>query len=541
MKMELRVQNAELRSSDNGTLTVSGYVNKTEQLSNVLGASKRFVEKIARGAFQRAIQNASRDIDFLAEHDSKKILASTRNNSLTLTEDSQGLFMEAVIAPTTYGKDMYTLIDSGIFKNMSFGFRSIRDSWKAQASGIYERTIHELELFEVSVVKDPAYSQSTIAARSIELIEEPEINVEEKEEERELPNEIKLFQLEIAIEKQKEQIRSTKSVLEYKPESSSFKTVLERDNSKLAELNKEHRQLTKQMEEQEMKNEERALQGTAAAPSIKEVQVDSVVKKVVSASSVFSKARKIEFTGTEMKVPYESSFEEAAFLNEGDNATEASLFLSDFVTIDKHRVAKSISMSKQVVHDSGVNLSDHVKELVSRQVLKRIERSIIAGSAANEFKGIAPDTSVPSENVSLAGTLATELRKVYLAVHEDYVGNSSWYMSRPFFEKVASATDSDGNHIVKSTVVNGKVVPTLFGHEIEVTNALADGTTIGTIPVLFGSIADCYTVGVSQDLAVKEIQDAINALRGSAAFVAEFYGGGAVHNYQAIAKGAIVA
>ena len=177
MKMELRVQNAKLHANTDGTMTVSGYVNKTGQLSNVLGVTKRFVEKIAKGAFSRAIQSATRDIDFLAEHKSKLLLASTRNNSLKLTENEQGLFMEAAITPT-WGKDYYELIDSGILRNMSFGFRTIKDSWKLLESNLYERTIEELELFEVSVVRDPAYSQSTIAARGIDLVEDIDIPTE---------------------------------------------------------------------------------------------------------------------------------------------------------------------------------------------------------------------------------------------------------------------------------------------------------------------------------------------------------------------------
>ena len=177
MKMELRVQDAELRANTDGTMTVSGYVNKTGQLSNVLGVTKRFVEKIAKGAFSRAIQTAPKDIDFLAEHKSK-LLLPTRNNSLKLTEDEQGLFMEATITPTSWGKDYYELIDSGILRNMSFGFRTIKDSWRLLETNLYERTIEELELFEVSVVRDPAYSQSTIAARGIDLVEEVEIPTE---------------------------------------------------------------------------------------------------------------------------------------------------------------------------------------------------------------------------------------------------------------------------------------------------------------------------------------------------------------------------
>ena len=88
--------------------------------------------------------------------------------------------MEATIASTSWGKDYYELINSGILRNMSFGFRTIKDSWRSLESNLYERTIEELELFEVSVVKNPAYSQSTIAARGIDLVKEIEIPKEVK-------------------------------------------------------------------------------------------------------------------------------------------------------------------------------------------------------------------------------------------------------------------------------------------------------------------------------------------------------------------------
>jgi HK97 family phage prohead protease len=193
MNMELRVQDAELVANEDGTMTVSGYVNKTDQLSNVLGTTKRFVEKIAKGVFSKAILNAVRDIDFLAEHNSKLILASTRNDSLNLREDEQGLFMEATIAPTSWGKDYYELINSGILRNMSFGFRTVKDSWQSLGNGLFERTIEEMELFEVSVVRDPAYSQSTIASRGIDVVEEVEIPSELEEEIRQMEKIIEML------------------------------------------------------------------------------------------------------------------------------------------------------------------------------------------------------------------------------------------------------------------------------------------------------------------------------------------------------------
>lgn len=212
---ELRFKDAEFRTSrsKDGSMLVSGYVNLTGQFSDPLTITENesFVETIAPGAFARAIDRASangEDIDFLAEHDMTKILSSTRNNSLTLVEDNKGLYMSAKIANTTWGKDFYSLISEGIIRNFSFGFivHEFNDEWEFNDSGMHKRTIRDLELFEVSIVRYPAYPQSYVEARGLttsdEIIEirkgdkdmakkvetraEEEVELEEDKEEPEL-------------------------------------------------------------------------------------------------------------------------------------------------------------------------------------------------------------------------------------------------------------------------------------------------------------------------------------------------------------------
>ena len=90
MKMELRVNQTNIEANEDGSMTVNGYVNKTEQFSKMLGRNEQFKEKISRGVFKRAIEKA-KEIHFLAEHDGEKILSSTRNGSLELSEDANGL------------------------------------------------------------------------------------------------------------------------------------------------------------------------------------------------------------------------------------------------------------------------------------------------------------------------------------------------------------------------------------------------------------------------------------------------------------------
>src|SRR5699024_2264868 len=128
-----------------------------------------------------ALSEATGDIDFLAEHDSSTVLASTKNGTLELVEDDKGLLMRAKIINTSTGRDWYEMIRSGLITNMSFGFRAIKDTWKSVTQGLSERTISELELYEVSAVRNPAYAQSSISSRGIDMSdEEVPDNIEEE-------------------------------------------------------------------------------------------------------------------------------------------------------------------------------------------------------------------------------------------------------------------------------------------------------------------------------------------------------------------------
>lgn len=259
-KLELRFKPVDLQTTEeNEELKVEGYVNLTEQTSELLSThtGHRFVEKISRGAFNNAIRKAE-EIDFLVEHDKQKILASTRNNSLNLVEDDKGLFMSATISPTTWGKDYYTLIKDGIIKNFSFGFRALIDDWSERADGILERTVSELELFEVSLVKNPAYTQSFVEARSTdyftvdEVLERGENMAENKKEILEDVEEKE----ENAIEELSRKFDDLVGLLKGKH---LLLDSIETEEIVIEEDNKEEKEEIEDVEKEENEEEERAL------------------------------------------------------------------------------------------------------------------------------------------------------------------------------------------------------------------------------------------------------------------------------------------
>lgn len=491
MKMELRNSKIEFRvdnQTDSQTMHVSGYVNRTGEWSEVLGNTTKFVERIAPGAFARALQNATNDIDFLAEHNDQLILASTRNGSLTLKEDNTGLYMEATIAPTSWGKDYFQLIQDGILRNMSFGFIALKDSWDVREDGVYERTIEELQLIEVSVVKNPAYSQSTIAARGIDVVEDVKIPSEllenkEKSETRGVENMIKITE---------------------NADAKEFEKIL--------------------------RGESRSLNTTADGGAlIPENVANEIVLKMENISPVFAQARKFTSITGNLKVARENDSIVAGFVGEGQDVIEGQLGL-EFVELTQKRVGAAITITNQLINDSAVSITDYVQNLLARRVAKAVEKAILTGNGNEEFKGIINDSGIASVNVSGAVTL-DDLQSLYLGVHPDFLDQASFIMEREFFNQIAKMKDNMGHYYLQNGVVNGVVTHTLFGLPVYTTDALPE-----TTPVVFGNITEAYAVLIKQDMGLQEIQDSGLALKGSKMFLLDAYMDGAVVNPQAVVK-----
>jgi HK97 family phage prohead protease len=121
-----------------------------------------YKEVIARGALDGADLT---DVPFKYNHsDSVMVMARTRNKTLELIPDDQGLSIRATLADTSSGRDLYTLIKRGDIDKMSFAFTVEEDSYNRDT---HTRKIVKFKrIWDVSAVDIPAYSDTSISARS---------------------------------------------------------------------------------------------------------------------------------------------------------------------------------------------------------------------------------------------------------------------------------------------------------------------------------------------------------------------------------------
>ena len=184
--IEYRNFNLELRGEDESR-HIEGYGSVFNSRSLDLGG---FQEIIAPGAFDGVIERS--DVKALLDHNAERgILARSRNGkgSLSLELDERGLKYSFDAPHTNLGDEVVEGLKRGDYSQSSFAFTVESESWTKEEDGSYLRTINKIgNLYDVSIVANPAYTDTSVALRSLDAFkaqEETQIPEEVKEEVKE--------------------------------------------------------------------------------------------------------------------------------------------------------------------------------------------------------------------------------------------------------------------------------------------------------------------------------------------------------------------
>jgi HK97 family phage prohead protease len=164
MSLETRtVKLTELRAAD------EAHPRRLTGVAVVYGAEAEmfdFTERFQPGAFKEWLAT---DFNVRARFEHDELLASRSNSTLKLTDTPSGLEVEIDVAETRAGDDALALVERGDIEGMSFGFRVMPggQAWSEEGDKLY-RDIFKAELHEVTITDSPAYTDSSIAKRSVD-------------------------------------------------------------------------------------------------------------------------------------------------------------------------------------------------------------------------------------------------------------------------------------------------------------------------------------------------------------------------------------
>lgn len=121
------------------------------------------VEEVAPGAFADTL---GEDIRALTNHDTTLVLGRNKAGTLTLREDSHGLWGSIRINQEDQDAvNLYRRVQRGDVDQCSFGFEILDERREVLADGTVRYVILKVRLHEVSVVTFPAYEATSVSAR----------------------------------------------------------------------------------------------------------------------------------------------------------------------------------------------------------------------------------------------------------------------------------------------------------------------------------------------------------------------------------------
>ncbi|MBC5747060.1 HK97 family phage prohead protease [Dysosmobacter sp. NSJ-60] len=158
-------QRFETREAGDGALYIEGYFavfNSPYELWE--GAT----EIIKPGAFSGCL---SQDVRALINHDTTLVLGRTKAGTLTLKEDSRGLWGSIQInRDDVDAMNLYARVQRGDVDQCSFGFEIELETFVDLGGGAYRWEIESINpLYEVTVCTFPAYEETGVSARKHQL------------------------------------------------------------------------------------------------------------------------------------------------------------------------------------------------------------------------------------------------------------------------------------------------------------------------------------------------------------------------------------
>ena len=153
----------EVREGDGGTgVSFDGIASTVDNPYTVRDAFGEFTETIAEGAFTKTL-NDNADVRLLVDHNGVP-LARTKSHTLRLTAKPDLRAQAELDSSSPLVQTVRSAMSRGDLDQMSIGFRVHRQEWNEDYT---DRTIRELELFDVSIVTFPANPNTSASLRAL--------------------------------------------------------------------------------------------------------------------------------------------------------------------------------------------------------------------------------------------------------------------------------------------------------------------------------------------------------------------------------------
>ena len=164
-QMRCALSEFNTRNDESGDIYISGYFSVFNSIYELWPGA---TESVASTAFDDALAD---DIRALIDHETRLVLGRTKAGTLTLKVDNRGLWGEIKINQKDQdAMNLYERVQRHDVDQCSFGFDILDEEFEDRGDSVHW-TIKKVKLYEVSVVTFPAYIETSVNARKMQLEE----------------------------------------------------------------------------------------------------------------------------------------------------------------------------------------------------------------------------------------------------------------------------------------------------------------------------------------------------------------------------------
>lgn len=129
-----------------------------------------FVEEVRHGAFRKVLASGA-NVPLCVDHDTSRLLGTTKSGRVRLTEEPKGLRVQANLADTDVSRRVKALVDSGDMTGMSYAFvaGTGNTEWTRRNGKAHRALKGFKRLLDVCTTWDPAYAETEAHFRSLAM------------------------------------------------------------------------------------------------------------------------------------------------------------------------------------------------------------------------------------------------------------------------------------------------------------------------------------------------------------------------------------
>jgi len=430
---------------------------------------------------------------------------------LEIEEDEIGLRVKGRLdLNTPGGREVYEQARGGRIDGLSIGYRAV----KADRGPDGTRTLQEIELHEISLVRRPASSRARVlsiksapagatAAKGAASSKRTTMEKKETAPGGNSGNETDINERVDGLAETVSAIDTRLSAVEEKV--GSVKSVADRIEAKLnrpgsatetkaAPENMEGKAFTVFLRRgvERMAADEVKTLTVANDPSAGYLAPETfgteLFKNMVEFSPIRQYARVVQITGPEIRYPRRVSGTTAYWVDEIEDRT-ASEPTFEQVTLTPWELATFTEVSNQLLEDNAYNLEQELRLDYAESFGKKESIAFVNGTGVKQPKGVLQAAGVAEINTGKAdGFAATDpadaLVRMYHALPTAYAQRGAWLMNRNVMGTMRIWKDAQGRYLLNEPITEGAPM-TLLGRPIIEAVDMPD-VAANAFPVVFG-------------------------------------------------------